>query len=400
MKKRVVHRALIAVLLLSAALFAGYVLVFDDVLLVHSLQTCESVPRAERFSCFRAQIETHAEKDLEGYMSRLNRLAPEFTKTGDNSYAVFGTNCHTFYHALGDFAAMHAEGRSVKELIKLGDMRCAAGYVMGLFKRLTYENNYQGDYLSQMYPVCPPAERNSCAHELGHDLYDKHAEPILALLDGITHERYGVRLGSRAAHERGAVDLAKPFEECRAMLPEHEWPYCFTGVGHGMFLFGEFNPDGYLAELDSCTSIEDREGQEECNEFLIYRIGVNYAAPLFLSSSFDEAETVCDEAAAAASTPNTSAYLEQCYLGVGGGVGLYVDSELLSVEPEPEDIPRLKETLIRYAHLCNRVPEVYGESCYLGLLGTNFLDAYLKFRMSDSAIEGLVPYVGNYEVVG
>lgn len=401
MGSRLVRIAFIAAFLLGTGVVGAYASgFFDNHLLVRSMKRCESVSKEERFSCFRATLEQRANGGLVHYMAQLNELAPQFTKTGDNSYAVFGTNCHTFYHALGDYAAMHAEGRSVEELLTLGDMRCAAGYVMGLFKRLTYENNYRGEYLSRMYDLCPHAEKNSCAHELGHDLYDKHAEPILALLDEITFERYGVTIGSRAVRERGPVDLTKPFEECRAMLPENEWPYCFTGVGHAMFLFGEFNPDGYIAELESCTSVEDLERQEECNEFLIYRIGVNYAAPLFLQSSFEEAEAVCDEAAAEASVPNTHEYLEQCYLGVGGGVGLYVDSELLAVPPESEDIPQLKESLIRYAHLCNRVPEAYGDNCYLGILGTNYLDAYLKYRMFDPTIERLVPYTGNYEVVG
>jgi len=397
-----VTRAVIAVIVVGAGLLGAYVLgFFDDEILVYSMKKCGSVPKQERFSCFRAQLETsHRGDNLEGFMGRLNRLAPRFTKTGENSYAVFGTNCHTFYHALGDYAAMHSEGKSTEELVALGDMRCAAGYVMGLFKRLTYENNYRGEYLSSMYRLCPSAEKNSCAHELGHDLHDKYTQPILALLDEITLEKYGVVLGSRAMREREEVDLTQPFEDCRTMLSEDAWPYCYTGIGHGMFLFGEFNPNGYMAELDGCASIADREGQEECNEFLIYRIGVNYAAPLFLSSSFDEAEKVCEEATSRASVPNEMEYLEQCYLGVGGGVGLYVDSELLSVDPTVEEVPRLKEDLLRYARLCNRVPETYQDSCYLGLMGTNFLDAYLKFRMFDPTIERLVPYSGNYEVVG
>lgn len=375
---------------------------FNDFLFVKAMKRCNIVSEEERFSCFRAGLENYPMSNLEEHIAHVELLVPKFTTNSeDTSYAIFGTNCHTFYHALGDFVAMHAEGRSVEELIKIGTMRCTAGYAMGFFKRLAYEHDYHDQYISNILEACPSPAWNSCVHEVGHVLHDKYTQPILALLDPITEKQYGVQVVPPATDRSSyALDLTRPFEDCRALVPEDDWPYCYTGIGHNMFLFGAFNPKGYLAELDRCVGVSDVENQEECNEFLIYRIGVNYAAPLFLSSSFDEGKTICQNAVARASTPNEQEYFEQCYLGVGGGIGLYIDSELLSIDPASGDIPRLKEDLARYARLCNRMPEGYQDNCTLGLLGTNYLKAYLKYRMFDPTIERLIPYAGNYEIVG
>src|SRR5690242_11509439 len=87
------------------------------------ISKCNSAKSELRFSCYRSALET-------AYGSRKFTGPEEFNReiegntalnfhSDDNSYAVFGTNCHTFYHAVGDFIATKvAPNTDPKESVK------------------------------------------------------------------------------------------------------------------------------------------------------------------------------------------------------------------------------------------------------------------------------------------
>lgn len=366
-----------------------------------NLTACQDSTTQERFSCFRAVIEEHfTDSNLEAYVSYVQANAFTENETGGGEYAIFGTNCHTLYHALGDFVAAHRGTLPLKEAVLLGDIRCAGGYYMGFYKRNTYLNNYDDASIKAIYETCPEFAEVECAHELGHDLYEKYSHSILTVLDEISRTKYGMDIPKRTASSSMHVDLKSAFADCNTYLPEHLQPYCHSGVGHNMFLFGEINPGGYLAELANCEEVGDLADQKMCSEFLVYRVGINYAAPLFLNSRPDEGSNICEEIAEAARPSDKEEYLRHCYLGVGGGIGLFVDSEFLATEPEEDKIPQLKTELLHYANLCELTSEPFKETCFTGLFGTNFIDGYLKFRIHQPTIEKLIPYIEDFKVVG
>ncbi len=367
-----------------------------------SIALCqEKSTKEERFSCFRRALEEYWKNEpVEEYVHDVEKLPLVFKNAGEAAYAIFGTNCHTFYHALGDFAAAHSEGMSLKDLFDAGSADCTAGYMMGLHKRMALMHNYSDDIMRSLYETCSarkPKIVHSCAHEIGHTLHDKHFMPILSLLDPMTEGR---RLALPAEFAPSSIDLRAPFEDCRRLLPETEWPYCYTGVGHNMFLFGEFNPQGFMGEMRSCDSIDESGDKENCYAYIIYRIGINYGGPLLVQSKVVEGIKVCEDIVAVP-PPGKEDYREHCYLGVGGGIGLYLDSEYLSQEPSSEqDVLGLKQALMSYARLCENVPTGYVETCFRGLFGTNFKNAYEKYRLSHPILDKIFPDVKDYRVVG
>lgn len=375
-----------------------YVYVSDSAL-SRAIQHCESTPVAERFSCFRVAIEKHhSGNDLSAYTAFVQERVYTKNDTGGGAYAIFGTNCHTLQHALGDFVATKSEDIPPEEALRYGDGRCAGGFYMGFLKRYAYMHEYSNQSLSALYDACPHTAREECAHELGHALYDRHGQPVLGVIDTITKEKYNAAVDSPTVSS-ATPNIRGAFSDCTTLLEKDLQPYCYTGIGHNMFLFGEIDEDGYIEQFEACENMETQSERTQCQEFLMYRVGINYASPHFISGSYQDGIMTCENAVAQTNANDRDALFAQCYIGVGGGIGLFVDSEFLASDETPEDIVALRDTLYAYADRCSAAPEQFVPDCFSGLLGTHFYDAYTKFRVYHPMLERIVPYNDSFEVV-
>lgn len=384
----------------ALALFFGYEAFFAHGF-TDAVSRCNAVEQALRFSCYRSAIEdTFVERpdDFSAFLAGEPDLRFEYASENGVEYAVFGTNCHTFYHAAGDFVATHLGGKDLSELIGIGQTRCTNGYIMGLFKRLALAGGFETDLLKQFWEACKADGRNQCAHEIGHLLHDKHTYSILRILDTLSDQEYGLKYPRAYAYVTYEnADLNAPFEECKEIIPDADKvAQCFTGIGHNLFLFSEFSKDGNREMLRQC-SVADTEYLDICLSFAFYRIGINEAAPRFLSDAADEGNAVCEEVANLSKRPDL---VSHCYLGVGGGIGLFLDSEYGHREVAPEGLVRLKKELMAHTQLCESAPVGYVEKCLAGLMGTRYAKFYESYGLYHPTIEALLPSLdSDFEVV-
>ena len=128
---------------------------FYDISFADQLSSCNGEPKGSRFSCYRVKIGTRFGEDVSGFALFLKENEQEIRhalsqKDSDPGYAVFGTNCHTFYHAAGDFVATYGSG-DLQTLLDLGPSHCTNGYTMGLYKRLALKNNFDRDLLKRFF---------------------------------------------------------------------------------------------------------------------------------------------------------------------------------------------------------------------------------------------------------
>jgi hypothetical protein len=388
---------LIVISIAAIALGLGWSRAFSLEAKVHA---CATYPGEERFSCYRAAIEKNwNKKDLKAYITKLMDESITF-ENDERTYSINGTNCHTFYHAVGDFAATKGGEYTFLELLSLGTPRCTAAYAMGLYKRYAYDHDYPPGLAEEYYRECYIGSNHQCAHEIGHSWHDKYIESILPVMDKITEEKFGIA-APKAIREVHNPDLKQPFEDCRKLLPENEWSYCYSGIGHSMFLFSAFNPGGYPAEIKRCDELSGKEDRAQCYRQFIYRVGANYVGPYFLRGQHDEGIKLCNEVIASVSDETLRAQnLTACYLGVGGGIGLYVESEFLHKDVPDEDVPRFRDELLSYVRMCEKVPREHQDTCFTGILGTTVKTAYIKYRMHHPVIERLIPIIGDYQAVG
>jgi len=372
------------------------------------IEQCNFIEKELRFSCYRSVIEKYKEDDLEKFLGKIENDVDLTFKGKDTSYAIFGTNCHTFYHAVGDFIASNNTELDTQSALDHCSLSCTNACMMGLYKRTALKNGFSSDLLREFYEICREDERHQCAHEIGHLLHDKYTVSILGTLDELTSEHYGFTYPdeySYALFEK--PDLDAPFEECRQILPKEESSYCYTGVGHNLFLFSEFSPDGYKTQIQECMNIGGAN-QENCFGFLLFRIGINDVATKFLSSQFVEGNEICQDAIGIIGRDDL---MYHCYKGVGGGIGLYIESEYPEYFIDAElpifdegytldDIKSIKRALLDFATLCEASPEGFVEECFQGLLGTRFKTLYLLFGVKHETIEELLPDLGDFEVSG
>jgi hypothetical protein len=400
------------ILMLTAALIfmAVYYFAPREVLgeFSNDIEQCNFIEKQLRFSCYRSVIEKYNEGDLDKFLEKIENNTDLTFRGKDTSYAIFGTNCHTFYHAVGDFIASSNTELDTQSALDHCSLSCTNACMMGLYKRTALENDFSSDLLGEFYEVCREGEKHQCAHEIGHLLHDKYTVSILGILDELTSEHYGFvypREYNYALFEN--PDLDAPFEECRQILPEGEFPYCYTGVGHNLFLFSEFSPDGYKTQLQECVNIGEAN-QENCFGFLLFRIGINSVAPKFLSSQFVEGNEICEDAVGIIGRDDL---LFHCYKGVGGGIGLFIESEypeyfidaelpIFDEEYKLDDIRNIKRSLTDFARLCEASPEKLETECFQGLLGTRFRTLYLLLGVEHEKIEGLLPDLDDFEVSG
>jgi len=372
------------------------------------IENCNLVEKELRFSCYRTVIGKYYKGNFEKFLGNIESNTDLTFKGKDTSYSIFGTNCHTFYHALGDFIATNNTEPNIQSALNHCSLSCTSGCMMGLYKRTALANGFPTDLLREFYKVCSEETRHQCAHEIGHLLHDKYTTSILGTLDRITGEQYGFSYPQEYNYTLfESANLDAPFEECRQIVPEDERSYCYTGVGHNLFLFSEFSPDGYKAQFQGCMDIAEAN-REDCFGFLLFRIGINSMAPKFLSSQFVEGNEICQDAVGIIGRDDL---MFHCYKGVGGGIGLFVESEypeyfadvefpIFDEEYKLEDIKNMKRSLLDFATLCEVSPEQFETQCFQGLLGTKYKTLYLLFGVKQEDIEGLLPNLDDFEVSG
>lgn len=365
-----------------------------DQIFAKGVESCNASPKEERFSCYRAEIEARFKGEIPSENAVKKNLS---FKSGDYSYAVFGTNCHTFYHAYGDYLATHLEKETWQDALSSCSEDCTSGCYMGLIKRLSLKTNFESEVLKDLFDQCPETSINQCAHEVGHVLHDKYVSSILGPLDEITFKKYGLKVSEDYKYVTYTEpNLDAPFEECRKIVTQATvLPQCYTGIGHNLFLVSEFNHNNFQAEFDKCNAITPAN-RDSCLGFLIFRIGINNSAPHLLAGRTEEGVKVCDDTISQLSRSDLKFH---CYLGIGGGIGLFIDSDYdLTSDISAETEIRLLEK----ASLCDRVPPDSIDNCYKGLLGTPFKNIYKNFKYKYPKIDELLGPVNanQFQVVG
>lgn len=385
--------ALLAVFALILAAGAAAFMLSPERLLRTAILRCEDTVANERFSCFRAALERHAPADDIARFVEDASHAFSRRDTFASDYAVLGTNCHTFYHALGDFVATHAQELPLRDQFALGTDACSGGYVMGLYKRLAYAGGFDDALLSLLSRSCKEYENSpgDCAHEIGHVLHDKYTKPILATLDPLTARFLGKPQGVAGEEvTSGAMQSGEstPFEDCRRLLPENAWRACYTGVGHNIFLFVELDPRGVALqdELRACTALENAADRDACAFATMHLVGTNAVAPLFIDGRNAEGVAACDSAAAL-DQAREGERLTRCYFGVGVGVGLYAESEYPHEVLARGGAPIQADELARYTDACESSLAPFIGECFAGLVGTGFSNLYERSGMQHPLVE-------------
>lgn len=396
MKNVIVIAAAAVFVFAGAAFFLG---VFPQNTLAKGISACNTAATELRFSCFRSVIEeSFAGEPVKEYLERIEKDSSLSFESKDNTYAIFGANCHTFYHALGDFVATRTKG-DIAGTLQAGSTRCTNGYMMGYYKRTALESGFDTKALRELFEACQPDAVNSCAHEIGHLLHDKYTEAILKTLDGISKERYGLEYPQEYQYVSfPKANLNKPFEECKEVLPEEKWAFCYQGIGHNLFVFSEFSPEGFKTQFEECSGVMDEESREQCHAFLLYRIGINDGATRFLSYDYDGGNGVCQEAT---DVTGRAELKHHCYIGIGGGIGLYLESEYPYDRITEENLEQVKRRTLEVAELCSHSEEGFADKCYAGLLGSKFKDMYKALNLHQEDIERLLPELDEgLEVIG
>ena len=377
---------------------------------VQEIANCNFVEKQLRFSCYRNVLENYYKGgDIKSFLDKVENNASLSFKGKDTSYAIFGTNSHTFYHAVGDFIAINNREVDIQSALNLCSRSSTNGCMMGLYKRTALEAGFPTDLLKEFYDVCREEEKYQCVHEIGHVLHDKYTTSILGILDSLTEEQYDLRYSEEYSYTLFEnANLNAPFEECKQIVPEDEYAYCYTGVGHNLFLFSEFSRDGYKTQFQECMDIKE-DNREECFGFLLFRIGINSVASKFLSSQFVEGNEICKDATAIIGRDDLTYH---CYKGVGGGIGLFIESEypkyfidaelpIFNEDFTVNDIKDIKRVLLDFATLCESSPEEAMQTeCFKGLLGTRFNILYLLFGVKHEQIEKLLPNLDDFEISG
>lgn len=388
----------VAVVLIGLVVFATGRLSF-----IGRIASCNTAPKEERFSCYRASIEKTFGKDAPTFAAYLKANGETLhatlsQTTGAADYAIFGTNCHTFYHAAGDYVATYASG-DLKALLDMGPTDCTNGYTMGVYKRVALRDNFATDTLKAFVVDCKEGAMNQCSHEVGHTLHDKASYSILKILDDISKKKYGITYPEQYQY----VTLSQPnldasFNLCQSLFTgDNERAQCYTGIGHNLFLFSEFDPKGYETVFNECKEVEQKN-LDNCYGFLLYRIGINDAAPYFIRNQTAEGNAVCNDAANLIGRPDLA---HHCYLGLGGGIGLYIDSEFSLNNIKDSELESTKNQLLALARMCESADGNFADTCIAGLLGTKFAAYYAKLGIFDEHIERVRSSIDSpFEVVG
>jgi hypothetical protein len=345
----------------------------------HRVQKCNEVSDKLRFSCYRKVIANYYSGNLGGYIKSLDDISNGLFTNNDTSYAIFGTNCHTFYHALGDFMAAQPSGD-----VKLCPDTCTGGCVMGFLKRKAYGFNYDSKKTSELFDSCADSQKAICAHEIGHIFNDKFQIPVLERINDLTRAS-GMFVGDSDSTSYEKIgEEEKAFDGCRSVVPAEHLASCYEGVGHNIFLFMEFSLAGYDNVVKKCVNLTSSD-KDVCYSLLAYRVGINEVASEFLRNKFEEGNTECSNVL---DSIGEKKYLENCYQGLGRGIGLFLQSQYPGQESRTKsETLILTAKLVRYSDLCRHAKPGYDTFCYEGLVGTKFLDYYSSLNLKIDAIE-------------
>lgn len=362
------------------------------------IDKCNETDTENRFSCYRNVLEKYYDGSLDNLTTWVEGNKHISFENRNYDYAIFGTNCHTFYHAMGDYVATKGDGKKIDTLVDYGTNKCTSGYIMGLYKRVALQNQFDSQILSKFYDLCPESSKHSCAHEVGHILNDKYVYSILRTIDEISKEEYSLNYTKNYQYTTFKdPDLKSPFDDCENLVPENELPYCYTGVGHNVFIFSEFSPGGYEDLLADCRE-KAGEQEDNCYNFFIYRIGINDVATKFLDMKFEKGREVCTEVINLANRPESKL---DCYIGLGGGIGLFLESEFASKDINQDNLRYIQERVLNHIKLCEEAEEGFKQACYKGLLGTGVRDLYQELNIHHSVIEKVLPKISDdFDVVG
>ena len=218
-------------------------------------------------------------------------------------------------------------------------------------------------------------------------------------MDATSLTEYGLRYPKEYQYVTfPKADLNASFEECKEILPENKWSYCYQGTGHNLFLYSEFSPEGFKTQFEECSELTNEANKEKCYSFLIYRIGINDGATRFLSYNYDGGNEICNKAVNVIGREDLK---KHCYLGLGGGIGLYLESEYPYDKISEENLVQVKQRTLEVAELCSHSKEEYVDTCYAGLLGTKFKEMYKALNLFEEHVEQLLPQLDEgLEVIG
>lgn len=404
-RKKPIH----IIILLSFILLLSFIFLLNNNILlqrknilIEEVGKCNTSSKELRFSCYRNALEKHFQKSrfqgIKAYVKSLENKNLSF-HADDNSYAVFGTNCHTFYHAVGDLIASKTDSKEdLNQTVSYCSNQCTSGCIMGLYKRLALDNDFNDNLLKNYYGVCPKGSEHQCTHEIGHILHDKYVTSILKPIDEISVKNYG--LNPKRDYKYTKFDkpnLNKPFEDCVNLVPEDELAFCYTGIGHNLFLFADFLPSGYKSVFQDCDKT-DSSHKEDCYAFLIYRIGINDAAVQFMAGKEEEGNKICNDVVKLSGRQDLK---QHCYLGVGGGIGLFLDSEFANTKITTDNIGDIQKTVLEHISMCDKTDEQFKKECYRGLLGTKVKKLYQDLNLYIQILEELLPKSDDgFQVVG
>lgn len=360
---------------------------------VSEIMTCNKAPSTLRFSCYRSVIEKYYKGDVPSFVNELKNdkdiaFEEAFTTNRKISYAVFGTNCHTFYHAAGDYIATYSKD-DLKTMLSFGPTRCTNGYTMGLYKRIALKNNFSDDILNQFYTNCKMTSDNQCAHEIGHILNDKYTGySLLKILDNISSSQYHLSYPQKynyATFQNADFkpDFNKPFEICKEQFQERKLVFCLNGIGHNLLLYSEFSPDGNKSLFNECLDLTG-ENKSNCYNYVILNFGTIQAAPKYLSGDYKAGQKICDDVLALSGQPGLERY---CYKGLGAGIGIYVDSVYGLEEITKENHDAIKTELQSYLDICQKVKPQFINNCLGGLIDTQFAKYYDQLDLQSPAFD-------------
>jgi hypothetical protein len=394
MNKKVFVICLVAVAVIAAVFLLNQPQASAE--FAEDVDVCNKVDSNLRFSCYSASIQKHYDKDVDKLLADIKKDEKLNFKSEDQSYAVFGTNCHTFYHSVGDFIATISTEDFAAQISK-APLTCTAAAIMGLYKRTALKDDFSEDVLKSMWTLCPKGAEHQCTHEVGHLLHDKYVSPVLEVIDGLSKEHYDLNLADYQYKTALTANLDQPFEDCKKLVPPAELPYCYTGVGHNLYLYAEFSPDGVGPMFAACDKT-DESHRADCYDFLVYRIGINDAATKFLASDFTLGNKICNDVMVQGKQAELK---KHCYLGIGGGIGLFVDSEYANLKIDESNLASVQKAVLSFINMCEQSEAEFKAECYKGLLGTRVKKLYKDLNLDNIIIEEILPQIqSDFEVVG
>ena len=353
--------------------------------LKESVLNCLQSPQIERFSCYQRAIDNHYNNNLESYVSSIEFQVDEFFVDDVSNYGTFGTSCHTFYHAVGDFISRQVPLEDFDQAVDLCSNNCTGGCLMGLYMRKGLQESYSTESLLSLKNYCIQDQETLCSHTLGHVYNDAYTGSNLKLIDEISKEKYEFELEDYSYDVTEHPSLSKAYGACRGLEDESLIYHCNIGVSHNLFLFLDFSEVGYGESAKSCSDLEEEVDQIRCSSGLAFRVGRNSVTRKFLDGDFQEGNSECSSVT---KSVGREGVLENCYVGLGDGIGgtlisKYPDISLLDKDRKEDYIQQLSENI----SLCNNAASGYVNACFNGLLHGRTLDDYLKYDISNSAAD-------------